>query len=206
MFVFIQMILNNLNNSGDLRSRLGKPRTKTQYRDPIQVVVTNTNLKKSSLLKRNNSSELVWKQDRQVIKDIQPSEMEEGEWQESENENDQENENEKIERNQCKQYILTEDDEEKQEVEKEEGEEEEEEREEEEEEEEDEEEEEEKIENREDEENSTEEDSNMPAKEVQGPKGSVIKVVPPKPRVASTVWARLNHIKSEINDSYLKNR
>jgi len=53
-------------------------------------------------------------------------------------------------------------------------------------------------------EDSSEED--VLAKEIQGPKGSVIKVVPPKPRIASTVWARLNHAKSETSDSYLKSR
>lgn len=43
-------------------------------------------------------------------------------------------------------------------------------------------------------------DSEVSEKEVRGPKGSVIKVVAPKPRIASTVWARLNHksVKSEV--------
>ncbi|XP_033229714.1 glutamic acid-rich protein-like [Belonocnema kinseyi] len=43
-------------------------------------------------------------------------------------------------------------------------------------------------------------DSEVSKKEVRGPKGSVIKVVTPKPRIASTVWARLNHksVKSEV--------
>lgn len=49
-------------------------------------------------------------------------------------------------------------------------------------------------------------DSDKPAKEVQGPKGSVIKVVQHKPRVASTVWARLNHVKSEVIDNSVKDR
>ncbi|XP_014483696.1 PREDICTED: uncharacterized protein C17orf85-like isoform X2 [Dinoponera quadriceps] len=194
-----QMILNNLNNSGDLRSKLGKSRTKTQYRDPIQVVVTNTNLTKSSPLKHGNSSKIVWRRDREIMKEIQPSEREEGEWQESGNEDDEEKEDEKIERNQHRQYVLMEDNKRRKEEEKEEEEEDEEEEEEEEEKGE-------KGEHREDEEDSVEEDGNVPAKEVQGPKGSVIKVVPSKPRVASTVWARLNYIRSEINDSYLKNR
>lgn len=182
------MILNNLNNSGDLRSKLGKPRMKIQYCEPIQVVVTNMNPLKLNSLKHDNGSEIAWRRD-QIMKEIELSEREEGEWQESETENDQEKEDEKIEQCQHRQYMLMEDDEEK----KEEGQEEEDE-------------EEEKDKNREDEEDSADEDSNVPAKEVQGPKGSVIKVVPPKPRVASTVWARLNHIKSEINDSYLKKR
>lgn len=41
---------------------------------------------------------------------------------------------------------------------------------------------------------SSDSNSDVSEKEVQGPKGSVIKVVSrAKPRVASTVWARLNH-------------
>lgn len=180
------MTLNNLSNSGDLRSKLKKPRKRMHYRDPIQVVITNTNPTKSSFLKRDNGSEITWKRD-QIMKKIKLSEREEGEWQESGNENDQEKEDEKLEQCQHRQYTSENDKEKKEEQEKEE-------------------EEEEKDENREDEEDSGEEDSNAPAKEIQGPKGSVIKVVPPKPRVASTVWARLNHIKSEINDSYLENR
>lgn len=181
------MILNNLNNS-DLRSKLGKQRTKIQYRDPIQVVVTNTNLTKSSSLKRNNSSTLAWRQSHQITKEIQPSEREEGEWEESESKSDEEKEDDKIEQTQYRQYTLTEDDEEKKEEEEKKDEEEE------------------KSDHREDEEDSADEDSDMFAKEIQGPKGSVIKVVPPKPRIASTVWARLNRVKSEVNDSYLKNR
>ncbi|KAI4502811.1 hypothetical protein M0802_001855 [Mischocyttarus mexicanus] len=50
------------------------------------------------------------------------------------------------------------------------------------------------------------EDSDLEAKEVQGPKGSVIKVVQHKPRVASTVWSRLNNVKSVINSSSFKER
>ncbi|XP_043504224.1 nuclear cap-binding protein subunit 3-like [Polistes fuscatus] len=50
------------------------------------------------------------------------------------------------------------------------------------------------------------EDSDLEAKEVQGPKGSVIKVVQHKPRVASTVWSRLNNVKSVINSNSLKER
>lgn len=49
-------------------------------------------------------------------------------------------------------------------------------------------------------------DSDRPVKEVQGPKGSVIKVVQHKPRLASTVWARLNHVKSEVTDNSVKDR
>ena len=46
----------------------------------------------------------------------------------------------------------------------------------------------------------SDEDSEVSEKEVRGPKGSVIKVVANKPRVASTVWTRLNHtsVKSEV--------
>ncbi|KAL6430913.1 hypothetical protein ACFW04_007009 [Cataglyphis niger] len=169
-----QMVLNNLNNSGDLRSKLGRSKTKAQFHDPIQVVVTNTNLTKS---KHDNSG--VIRQDYQ--KETQLSEKEEGEWQESEEEDNQAEEGKKEQK--YRQCTLTEEEER-------EGEEEEEE---------------EEGEHKEDEEDSGE-DSNVPAKEVQGPKGSVIKVVPPKPRIASTVWARLNHAKNETNDSYLKNR
>lgn len=168
-YSLLQMVLNNLNNSGDLRSKLRRPKTKTQFRDPIQVVVTNTNLAKS---KHDNSG--VIQQNYQ--KETQLSEKEEGEWQESEDEDNQVEESKK-EQN-YGQYALMEE-EEQEEEEEEEGE------------------------HKEDEEDS---DSNVLAKEVQGPKGSVIKVVPPKPRIASTVWARLNHTKSDTSDSYLKNR
>lgn len=163
------MVLNNLNNSGDLRSRLGKPKTKTQFRDPIQVVVTNTNVTRP---KRDKSEAM-----RDYQKDLQASEREEGEWQDSEDENNQEDENEEEQKH--ARVLIEEYDEEEREEE---------------------------GEQKEDEENSDEEDNDVLAKEVQGPKGSVIKVVPPKPRIASTVWARLNNVKSEINDSYLKNR
>lgn len=173
-YSFLQMVLNNLNNSDDLRSKLGRPKTKTQFRDPIQVVVTNTNLAKS---KHDNSG--VIQQNYQ--KETQLSEKEEGEWQESEDEDNQAEEGKK-EQN-YGQYALMEEEEREEE----------------------EEEEEEEGEHKEDEEDS-DGDSNVLAKEVQGPKGSVIKVVPPKPRIASTVWARLNHTKSDTSDSYLKNR
>lgn len=169
------MVLNNLNNSGDLRSKLGRSRTKTQFRDPIQVVVTN--LTKS---KRDNSEVLR----QQTVREVQSSEREEGEWQESEDEDNQGGQEEDREEQRHGQHVVMEEEED----EREEGEEEEEEGE------------------HKDEEDSEEEDSDVPAREVQGPKGSVIKVVPPKPRLASTVWARLNHVKSEISDSYLKNR
>lgn len=49
------MLLNNLNKGSDLRSRLGRPRQETQFRDAIQVVVTNTNATKSNSLKPNDS-------------------------------------------------------------------------------------------------------------------------------------------------------
>lgn len=176
------MILNNLNDSGDLRSKLGKPKTKTPYREPIQVVVTNTNATSS---KRDNSG-IIRQQGHQTVKEIQSLEREEGEWQESEDEIGHEEEGKEEQRHSQRGLMNTG-------KEREEGEEEEEENEEE-------------GEHRRDEDDSGEEDSDVPAKEIQGPKGSVIKVVPPKPRVASTVWARLNHAKSEASDSYLKKR
>lgn len=51
-----------------------------------------------------------------------------------------------------------------------------------------------------DNENDDDDDEELLEKEVRGPKGSVIKVVPPKPRLASTVWTRLTRtpIKSEV--------
>lgn len=178
------MFLNNLNNSDDLRLRLGRPKTKTQYRDPIQVVVTNTNVMKSSSLKRDNA-EIIQGQSRPNTKEVQSTEREEGEWQESENEDDHEEENEIEWRRTMQEEVA----EEQRGTEEEEGEEDEDEDEEE-----------------EGEHRENDKDNDLPAKEVQGPKGSVIKVVSPKPRVASTVWARLNHVKSEVSDSYLKNR
>lgn len=66
--------------------------------------------------------------------------------------------------------------------------------------------EEEEQEEEEEDEDYSDEDSDRPAKEVQGPKGSVIKVVQHKPRVASTVWARLNNVKSEVIDNSVKDR
>lgn len=49
-------------------------------------------------------------------------------------------------------------------------------------------------------ENEESDGSDVSEKVVQGPKGSVIKVVPRvKPRVASTVWARLNNQKSNVD-------
>lgn len=175
------MILNNVGNSGDLRSKLGRSKTKTQYRDPIQVVVTNTNATNS---KRDNSG-IIRQQGHQIVKEIQSSEREEGEWQESEDEDGQEEEDKKEQRHGQRGLMNAE--EEREEGEEEEGDEEE-------------------GQHQEDEEDSDEEDSDVPAKEIQGPKGSVIKVVPPKPRIASTVWARLNHTKNETSDSYLKKR
>ncbi|XP_024879175.1 nuclear cap-binding protein subunit 3-like isoform X2 [Temnothorax curvispinosus] len=172
-----KMILNNLNKSGDLRSKLGRPKTKTQYREPIQVVVTNTNATNS---KRDNSG-IIRQQSHQIVKEVQSSEREEGEWQESEDEDVHEEEDNEEQRHGQRGLMNAEE-------EREEGEEEEE------------------GEHKEDEEDSSEEDSDVPAKEIQGPKGSVIKVVPPKPRIASTVWARLNNTKNETSDSYLKKR
>lgn len=176
------MILNNL-NSNDLRSKLGRPKTKTQYREPIQIVVTNTNAINS---KRDNSG-IIRQHGHQIVKEVQSSEREEGEWQESEDEDGHEEEEEDKEKQRHGQPSTM-----NAEEDREEGEEEEED--------------EEESEHKEDEEDSGEEDSDVPAKEIQGPKGSVIKVVPPKPRIASTVWARLNHTKSETSDSYLKKR
>lgn len=180
-----QMILNNLNNSGDLRSKLGKSKTKAQYREPIQVVVTNTNATNS---KRDNSG-TIRQQGYQIVKEVQSSEREEGEWQESEDEivHEEEEEEEAKEKQRHGQRGLINVEEEREEGEEEEGDEEE-------------------GEHKGDEEESDEQDNDVPAKEIQGPKGSVIKVVPPKPRIASTVWARLNHAKSEASDSYLKKR
>ncbi|XP_043788492.1 nuclear cap-binding protein subunit 3-like [Apis laboriosa] len=138
-----QTILNSLSKGNDLRSRLSKSKKGTQFRDAIQVVVTNTNVTKSNSLKLNESEE----EDGEIIEDNESQEKEEGEWQGSD------------------------------------------------------------IEREEDEdENYSDEDSDKPVKEVQGPKGSVIKVVQHKPRVASTVWARLNNVKSEVIDKSIKNR
>lgn len=156
------MILNNLSNSGDLRSKLGRPKTKAQYHEPIQVVVTN-----ATNSKRNNSG-VIRQQSHQIVKETQSLEREEGEWQESEDE-DVHEEEDKQEQSQCDLVNI-----------------------------------EEEGEHKEDEEDSGEENSDMLAKEIQGPKGSVIKVVPPKPRIASTVWARLNQ--SKASDHYLKKR
>ncbi|XP_071856089.1 uncharacterized protein isoform X2 [Bombus fervidus] len=140
-----QTMLNNLTKGNDLRSRLSAPRRGTQFRDAIQVVVTNTTATKSNSLKLNDSEE----EDGEIIEDNESQEKEEGEWQGSDEE-EQEEEDE--------------------------------------------------------DEDYSDEDSDKPAKEVQGPKGSVIKVVQHKPRVASTVWARLNNVKSEIVDNSIKDR
>ncbi|XP_076654182.1 uncharacterized protein LOC143359803 isoform X1 [Halictus rubicundus] len=140
-----QTLLNNLTRGSDLRSRLGRPRQETQFRDAIQVVVTNTNATKSNSLKPNDSEE----EDGEIVEDDKVQEKEEGEWQESDGEEQEEEEEE---------------------------------------------------------EDYSDDDSDGPAKEVQGPKGSVIKVVQHKPRVASTVWARLNNVKSEVTDNSVKDR
>lgn len=140
-----QTMLNNITRGNDLRSRLSAPRKGTQFRDAIQVVVTNTTATKSNSLKINDSEE----EDGEIIEDNESQEKEEGEWQGSDKE-EQEEEDE--------------------------------------------------------DEDYSDEDSDKPAKEVQGPKGSVIKVVQHKPRVASTVWARLNNVKSEIVDNSTKDR
>lgn len=143
-----QSLLTSLTRGGgsDLRSRLGKPRKEPQFRDAIQVVVTNTNATRSNSVKIDDSEE----EDGEIIEEDEPQEKEEGEWQETQEEEEQQEE--------------------------------------------------------EDGEEDSAEDSDAPAKEVQGPKGSVIKVVRHKPRLASTVWARLNHVKSEITDNSMKER
>ena len=139
-----QTMLNTLSRGCDLRSRLGKSKKGTQFRDAIQVVVTNTNATKSSSLKLNDSEE----EDGEIVDDDASQEKEEGEWQPSDEEEQKEEEDEDYSDN----------------------------------------------------------DSDRPVKEVQGPKGSVIKVVQHKPRLASTVWARLNHVKSEVTDNSVKDR
>lgn len=48
-------MLNSLSKGNDLRSRLSKSKKGTQFRDAIQVVVTNTNVTKSNSLKLNES-------------------------------------------------------------------------------------------------------------------------------------------------------
>nr|XP_033331228.1 nuclear cap-binding protein subunit 3-like [Megalopta genalis] len=139
-----QTLLNNLTKGSDLRSRLGRPRQETQFRDAIQVVVTNTSATKSNSLKADDSEE----EDGEIVEDDKVQEKEEGEWQESDEEEREEEEDEDY----------------------------------------------------------SDDDSDGPAKEVQGPKGSVIKVVQHKPRVQSTVWARLNNVKSEVTDNSVKER
>lgn len=57
-----------------------------------------------------------------------------------------------------------------------------------------------------DEDQDDEEESNESEKEVQGPRGSVIKVVQHKPRVASTVWARLNNKTPEDSEAVKQRR
>lgn len=142
-----QMLLNSMSSGNDLRSRLGsRPVKPTQYRDAIQVVVTNRNATRLNSTKASDSEE----EDGEIVEDTQVEEKEEGEWQETEEEN---TEGEEREDNEI-----------------------------------------------------DSEDSDVEAKEVQGPKGSVIKVVQHKPRVASTVWTRLNNVKSVINSSSLKER
>ena len=139
-----QTMLSTLSRGCDLRSRLGKSKKGAQFRDAIQVVVTNTNATKSSSLKLNDSEE----EDGEIVDDNASQEKEEGEWQLSEEEEQKDEEDEDYSDN----------------------------------------------------------DSDRPVKEVQGPKGSVIKVVQHKPRLASTVWARLNHVKSEVTDNSVKDR
>ncbi|XP_076233299.1 uncharacterized protein LOC143178478 isoform X2 [Calliopsis andreniformis] len=142
-----QTMIPSLSRSNDLRSRLGKSRKGTQFRDPIQVVVTNTNATKPNSLKLNDSEE----EDGEIVEEDESQEKEEGEWQGSEEEVQEEEEEEEDE-------------------------------------------------------DYSDEDKDRPAKEVQGPKGSVIKVVQHKPRLASTVWARLNNVKSEVTDNSDKDR
>ncbi|XP_046830838.1 nuclear cap-binding protein subunit 3-like [Vespa crabro] len=142
-----QMLLNSMSSGNDLRLRLGsRPVKPTQFRDAIQVVVTNRNATRLNSTKLSDSEE----EDGEIIEDTQVEEIEEGEWQETEEENTEAEEREENE--------------------------------------------------------IDSEDSDVEAKEVQGPKGSVIKVVQHKPRVASTVWTRLNNVKSVINSSSLKER
>lgn len=52
-------MLNNLTRGNDLRSRLGISRKGTQFRDAIQVVVTNTSATKSNSLKLNDSEVVI---------------------------------------------------------------------------------------------------------------------------------------------------
>lgn len=49
----------NLTRGNDLRSRLSSPRKGTQFRDAIQVVVTNTTATKSNSLKLNDSEVII---------------------------------------------------------------------------------------------------------------------------------------------------
>ncbi|KAK2581188.1 hypothetical protein KPH14_007990 [Odynerus spinipes] len=142
-----QMLLNSMSSSNDLRSRLGaRPVKGTQFRDAIQIVVTNRNATKAISPKASESEE----EEGEIVESIQAEEKEEGEWQDTEEEN---------------------------------------------------------TENDEKEENEIDsEDSDVAAKEVQGPKGSVIKVVQHKPRVASTVWTRLNNVKSVVNSNNSQER
>lgn len=139
-----QMLLNSMTSGNDLRSKLGTRLAKgQQFRDAIQVVVTNRNATRINSTKASDSEE----EEGEIVEDAQPEEKEEGEWQDTEEENS-ENEESEIES----------------------------------------------------------EDSDVAAKEVQGPKGSVIKVVQHKPRVASTVWTRLNNVKSVVNSNNLQER
>lgn len=57
--VHLQTMLNNLTKGNDLRSRLSAPRKGTQFRDAIQVVVTNTTATKSNSLKLNDSEVII---------------------------------------------------------------------------------------------------------------------------------------------------
>lgn len=142
-----QMLLNSMSSGNDLRSRLSaRPVKGTQFRDAIQVVVTNRNATRMNSAKASDSEE----EEGEIIEDTTVEEKEEGEWQDTDEEN---------------------------------------------------------TDNEEKEENEVEsEDSDVAAKEVQGPKGSVIKVVQHKPRVASTVWTRLNNVKSVVNSNNLQDR
>ncbi|XP_011308871.1 uncharacterized protein C17orf85 [Fopius arisanus] len=119
----------------DLRSRLGRRRPPTIYREDIQVIVTNTPDKYRARREED-------------VEEVAPEEVEkeEGEWEDVQGDA----------------QVVEEEEEE------------------------------------EDEEEESSSDSEIAVKEIQGPKGSVIKVVPrSKPRVASTVWARLNDTSRE---------
>ncbi|XP_066596823.1 nuclear cap-binding protein subunit 3-like [Prorops nasuta] len=146
-----QSTYGKVNKTKDLRSRLGKGKQETPFRDTLQVVVTNTNANNFKMSKKVVESE---EEDGEIVEEDDDDEEEEGENEEEENKYMQEVPSEL------------------------------------------------EAEEEEDEEESKE--SYGLATEAQGPRGSVIKVVPQKPRVASTVWTRLNNVKSATNSSFFK--